>query len=613
MVHAGETAMRETSLATMILQCAERYGAKPAMRSKHQGQWEEISWQTLHTKIVLAAHGLAALGFRAGDRLAILADNHPEWAIIDLACLYLGGVDVPLYLTSSTADLTYILKDAGVSFLAVSGREPLAKALKIAADLPSLKHLLLLDEGPKEEVRLGQLPSISLEGLLALGERASGPSQPVSDPGLATIIYTSGTTGIPKGVMLNHTSILANTQDATSILPITPDDVTLSFLPLSHAFERTAGLYTILRAGACIAYGGGTVTITKDLSEVKPTLFCCVPRVLELVYRRVLSERENASLVKRQILSWAISTGKATGPLRATEQSLPLSLRMKHQIADRLVFRKLREVLGGRTRFLVSGGAPLSPEIACFFYGVGITVYEGYGLTEAGPVVSCNIPGHTRLGTVGRRLPQVEVKIADDGEICARGPNIMKGYYNKTEETAQVIDAEGWLHTGDIGAIDDDGYIAITDRKKDLLIPSNGENVAPQPIEGQLKQDPLIEEVCLIGDKRPYVTALIVPNRVLLEALAQKHAVSHAWPQMLQRKEFRALFRRRIDEVNRALPQYARIHHFTLLEEPFSQDRGELTPTMKIKRREVMHTRNADIEAMYNPNAVPVDTVPPSR
>ena len=605
--------MRETSLATMILQRAERYGTKPAMRMKRHGQWENVSWQTLGEKIVRAAQGLSALGFRPGDRLAILADNRPEWAIIDLACLYLGGVDVPLYLTSPIPDLTHMIKDAGVTFMAVSGREPLAKALKIAGDFPSLSHLLLLDEGSHEETRLGQLSSLSLDGLIARGEKVASPSQPVSDPGLATIIYTSGTTGTPKGVMLSHTNILANTQDATAILPITEDDVTLSFLPLSHGFERTAGLYTILRTGACIAYGGGTVTITKDLGEVKPTLFCCVPRVLELVYRRLLSERENANFLKRHILSWAIDTGKAAGPLRATGQSLPLSLRIRHRLADRLVFHKLRELLGGRTRFLVSGGAPLSAEIARFFYGVGITVYEGYGLTEAGPVVACNSPGHTRLGTVGRPLPQVEVKIAQDGEICARGPNIMSGYYNKPAETAQVIDPEGWLHTGDIGTIDSDGYIAITDRKKDLLIPSSGENVAPQPIEGQLKQDPLIEEACLIGDRRPYVTALIVPNRALLETLAQKHAISHPWPELLQQKECRSLFRRRIDEVNRALPLYARIHRFTLLTEPFSQDRGELTPTLKVKRREVMTTRRADIEAMYPPGNIPVDTSSASR
>jgi long-chain acyl-CoA synthetase len=592
--------MRETSLATMILERAERYGSKRAMLNKRSGKWEEISWQTLASKITRAAQGLVSLGFRAGDRLAILAENRPEWPIIDLACLFLGGVDVPLYLTSPPTDTTYILKDAGVTFVAVSGREQLAKVLKIAGDLPSLSHLLLLDEGPKEETRLGQLPAIGLDGLLARGEQQGGSSQPVPDPGLATIIYTSGTTGLPKGVMLTHTNMLANAQDATQILPITEDDITLSFLPLSHGFERTAGLYTILRAGASIAYGGGTVTITKDLGEVKPTLFCCVPRVLELVYRRVWGERENARFPKRQILDWALAVGKTVGGLRAAQQPVSFLLRQQHRLADRLVFHKLRTLLGGRIRFLVSGGAPLSAEIARFFYGLGVTVYEGYGLTEAGPVVSCNIPGRIRLGTVGPVLPQVEVKVAPDGEICVHGPNVMQGYYNRPEETAQAIDTEGWLHTGDVGEIDAEGFITITDRKKDLIITSDGENIAPQHIEGLLKQDPLIEEACLIGDKRPYLTALLVPNRMLVEALARKYELSGEWTTLLQRSEFRTLFRRRIDEVNRTLPLHARVHNFTLLAEPFSQERGELTPTLKVKRREVVKTRQVEIEAMYS-------------
>lgn len=591
--------MRETSLATMILERAERYGSKRAMLGKQGSRWEELSWQTLGTKIVHAAHGLAALGFRAGDRLAILAENRPEWAILDLACLFLGGVDVPLYLTSSQADMTYILKDSEASFIAVSGREQLAKVLNIASDLPALSYLLLLDEGPKEEIKLGRLPSLGFDGLIALGEQGGGLSQPVSDPGLATIIYTSGTTGVPKGVMLTHSNMLANTQDATAVLPITEEDLTLSFLPLSHGFERTAGLYTILRTGACIAYGGGTVTITKDLGEIKPTLFCCVPRVLELVYRRLLSERDSAHFPKRQLLQWALRTGKAAGTLRVNQQPLSALLNIQHRLADRLVFHKLRTLLGGRIRFLVSGGAPLSVEVARLFYGLGITVYEGYGLTEAGPVIACNIPSKTRLGTVGPPLPQVEVKLAADGEICARGPNVMLGYYHKPEETAQAIDQDGWLHTGDIGKIDAEGFITITDRKKDLIITSNGENVAPQPIEGLLRQDPLIEEACVIGDKRPYLTALLVPNRSLLEALARKYNITDEWTQMLDREEFRTLFRRRVDEVNRTLPTHARIHRFALLAEPFSQERSELTPTLKVKRREVAHTRRTAIDALY--------------
>jgi len=591
--------MRETSLATMILERTERYGSKRAMLGKQGSHWEEMSWQTLGTKIVHAAHGLAALGFRAGDRLAILAENRPEWAILDLACLFLGGVDVPLYLTSSQTDIAYILKDSEASFVAVSGREQLAKVLNLAGDLPALSYLLLLDEGPKEETKLGRLPSLGFDGLLARGVQGGGLSQPVADPGLATIIYTSGTTGVPKGVMLTHANMLANTQDATAVLPITTDDLTLSFLPLSHGFERTAGLYTILRAGACIAYGGGTVTITKDLGEIKPTLFCCVPRVLELVYRRLLSERDSAHFPKRQLLQWALRVGTAAGVLRANQQSLPALLALQHRLADRLVFRKLRALLGGRIRFLVSGGAPLSAEVARLFYGLGVTVYEGYGLTEAGPVVSCNIPGRTRIGTVGPALPQVEVTIAADGEICARGPNIMQGYYRNPEDSAFAIDKDGWLHTGDIGEVDSDGFIKITDRKKDLIITSNGENVAPQPIEGLLRQDPLIEEACVIGDKRPYLTALLVPNRSLLEALARKYNITDEWTQMLDREEFRTLFRRRVDEVNRTLPTHARIHRFALLAEPFSQERSELTPTLKVKRREVAHTRRADIDALY--------------
>jgi long-chain acyl-CoA synthetase len=591
--------MSETSLALMVLERAERYGSKRALLSKRERHWEEISWQTLGTTITRAAQGLAALGFRVGDRLAILAENRPEWPIIDLACLFLGGVDVPLYLTSPAADIAYILKDAGATFVAVSGREQLAKILKIAGDLPALSYLLLLDDGPKEKTRLGQLPALGFDGLLAHGEQHGGLSQPVTNPGLATIIYTSGTTGQPKGVMLTHANILANTRDATAVLPIAEDDLTLSFLPLAHGFERTAGLYTILRAGASIAYGGGTVTVTTDLQEVRPTLLCCVPRVLELIYRRLWNEREHARFPKRQVLDWALDVATKAGHPRAARQALPFLLGVQHRVVNHLVFRKLRDGLGGRLRFVVSGGAPLNPKIACFLYGVGITVYEGYGLSEAGPVVSCNIPGRTRIGTVGAALPHVEVRIAEDGEICVRGPNVMQGYYHRPEDTAQAIDAEGWLHTGDVGEIDADGFITITDRKKDLIVTSDGENVAPQYIEGLLKQDPLIDEACVIGDKRPYLTVLLVPNRPVLESLARQHGVVEAWPAFLERPEFRTLFRRRLDEANQKLSLPARVRNFALLDEPFSQERGELTPTLKVKRRTVAETRRLQIEALY--------------
>jgi long-chain acyl-CoA synthetase len=370
-------------------------------------------------------------------------------------------------------------------------------------------------------------------------------------------------------------------------------------LPLSHGFERTPGLYTLLYVGGSIAYGGGTVTILKDLAEVKPTVFCCVPRVLELVYRRVLGEREKANFAKQKLLDWALSLGKAVGTARINAQAIPLQQRLQLQLIDRLVFQKLRQTLGGRIRFLISGGAPLSPEIACFFFGVGITVYEGYGLTEAAPTISCNIPGKTRLGTVGPAFPQVEVKIDTDGEICARGPSIMQGYYKRPEDTAASLDADGWLHTGDIGEIDAEGFITITDRKKDLIITASGENVSPQPIEGLLKQDPLIEEACLIGDKRPYITALLVPNQALVESVAQKHGVSGDWQSVLSHATVHGLFRSRVNTINKTLPLPARIRQFTVLAEPFSQDRGELTPTLKVKRHAVITSRQTQVEAMY--------------
>jgi long-chain acyl-CoA synthetase len=313
-------------------------------------------------------------------------------------------------------------------------------------------------------------------------------------------------------------------------------------------------------------------------------------------------EREQAHVFRRSVLAWVLAVARKTGRLRAAQQALPFSLDIQHRLADRLVFHKLRTLFGGRLRWVVCGGAPLPAEIASFLHAAGIPVYEGYGLTEAAPVVACNFPGRTRLGSVGSALPQVEVQIAADGEICVRGPNVMQGYYIRPQDTAEAIDADGWLHTGDIGSLDDEGFLTITDRKKNLIITSEGENIAPQPIEGLLKQDPLIEEACVIGDKRDYLTVLLVPDQAILEALARKHGWTHGWPELLEHPEVWGVFRRRVDEVNKSLPGYSRIRTFALLQEPFSQERGELTPTLKVKRRVVAQTRRAQIEALYRPD-----------
>ena len=596
--------MSDASLAGMVLDRAARYGSKRVFMRKRGSSWEDVSWQQFGDQVVRAAQGLAAIGFQPGDRLAILADNRPEWPLIDLACLYLGGVDVPLYLTSPPTDLAYILKDAGVTFLALAGDDQRKKIEQIASDVPSLTQVIHLDsESTPDAGQLAHLPARSLQELLVQGEKTAGATQPVPHPDLATIIYTSGTTGQPKGVMLTHANMLANAEDASAILPIAEDDLSLSFLPLSHGFERTGGLYTILRAGGSIAYGGGIASLTDDLRQVRPTMLGCVPRVLERVYQHVLGEKESASLVKQKILGWVLDVGRAAGRVRTAdtthETALPFPLRLQHHVADRLVFRKLRQALGGRIRFLVSGGAPLNADLACFFHGAGIPVYEGYGLTEAGPVVTCNAPGRSRVGSVGPALPQVSVRIAADGEVCVRGPNVMRGYYNRPDDTAEALDAQGWLHTGDIGEVDAQGFLTITDRKKNLLITSQGENVAPQSIEGCFRQEPLIEEACLIGDQRPYLTVLLVPDREFVEITARKHGLSGEWPGLLDHPTIRALFEQCFETVNSSLPRHAQPRKFALLPEPFSQERNELTPTLKVKRRTVLQTRQAEIDGLY--------------
>ena len=596
--------MQYHSLATLVLERVQEFDSRRVFVHKRGNQWEDVSWRTFGKDIIAAAKGLATLGFKEGDRLAILAENGPAWPTIDLACLYLGGVDVPLYLTSHPKDLTYILNDSGATVLAVDGDDQRAKLTTIAGEIPGVRHIVQLDAEAAPTVnQFAGIPSLTLLELIAKGNSSIESAHHVKEPDLATIIYTSGTTGLPKGVMLSHSNILANVVDALQVLPITSTDQTMSFLPLSHGFERTAGLYTILAAGACIAYGGGTVTLTKDLADIRPTLFCCVPRVLELVYRRVLTEKENAAAPKKFLLELAISKAKTVGQALTSNPTgtgtVRFPLNLLHLALYILVFRKLRVILGGRTRFLISGGAPLNSDICYFFFGAGMTVYQGYGLTEAGPVVSCNIPTQSRVGSVGPALPQVSVRTDNDGEICVRGPNVMRGYFNKPKETAQVLDADGWLHTGDVGEIDQNGFITITDRKKDLIITSEGENIAPQAIEGLFKKSPLIEEACVIGDKRPYLTALLVPNRTFVESAASRMAVIGDWPNILGHAKIRTLFKTCTDDVNKQMPLYSRVRRFRVLELPFSSEEGEVTPTMKVRRRTVAETRSAEIDAMY--------------
>jgi long-chain acyl-CoA synthetase len=544
--------------------------------------------------------GLTAMGIGRGDRVVIMSETRPEWILTDLAILAAGGVTVPIYPTLSALQAQYIVQDCGARFAFASTPEQAVKLQRVRHALPMLEGIVLFD--------LGDTPQIG--SLLTLEEVASrGHGRMVAEWGvaktfqekaraikpeeLATIIYTSGTTGEPKGVMLTHHNIMANVRSCQDVLPMSPQDVGLSFLPLSHAFERTVA-YICLANGVSIAYAEGIETIPRDLQLARPTLMTGVPRVYEKFHARVLEGVAQQSALRRAIFGWA----RGVGERRLQGGS---SKGLRYALAERLVFSKVRARLGGRLNYLVSGSAPLPAHIGEFFYAIGIPIAEGYGLTETAPVLTVNPLEAPKFGTVGKAIRDVELKIADDGEILARGPNIMKGYYNKPEDTAAVLDPDGWFHTGDIGAIDEDGYLRITDRKKDLIVTSGGKKVAPQPIETRLKMHPLVAESVLIGERRRYPAVLIVPDFAALERRLQDlgRPAEEDRERLVRRPDVNAIYQELVDGVNRDLAQYERIKRLALLPREFTIAGGELTPTMKVRRRTVEELWKDVIEALY--------------
>ncbi len=512
---------------------------------------------------------------------------------------------MPIYPTLSASQVRYILEDSAATIAVVSNRHQLDKIQEIRHQLPSLQAVVVMDAAAA-----GQTPSvIALSEVAARGHarmqsewgaarqfqeviRAVRPEQ------LATIIYTSGTTGEPKGVMLTHAALVANLIAAARVLDLSQDDVALSFLPLSHAFERMAA-WVYLLCGVHIVFAESFDTVGRDIALVKPTVLTGVPRVYEKLQARILSKGASGSAANAAIFKWAIAAGerRAKAVLRGRQASV--LDRWQARLADRLVFRKVREALGGRVRYLVSGSAPLATDVAEFFCGVGLPIVEGYGLTETAPILSVNPPAAPRAGSAGRSLPGVELRIADDGEILARGPNLMTGYYNKPQATADVL-RDGWFHTGDIGAIDQDGYLSITDRKKDLLVTSGGKKIAPQPIEATLKRSPLVSEAVVLGERRKFVAALIVPDFAALEKRLQSLGRPPApGESLVAREDVQSLYQEIVDALNRELSQFERIKRIKLLPREFTIDSGELTPTLKVKRKVVEQQWRAEIEELY--------------
>jgi len=590
------------TLNALFFRAMDRFRERPvALRRKIDGHWKPISVAELHDQVRAASAAFRELGIRPGDRIALLSENRLEWAITDYACLTARCAGVAVYPTLPPKQIAYILRDSGASAVCLSTAAQLAKVQEIRGELPALRHVIGFDQG------LGGSGVLGFEELLARGHGAKGRYPDWRDdalraePGdLATLIYTSGTTGEPKGVMLTHGNIASNVVTSMDILPITDRDECLSLLPLSHIFERMAGHYLMLAAGVVINYAESIDLVPQNLLEVRPTIACAVPRLYEKIYARILEAASTGPAFKKKLFFWARRVGAEWTERRLAGRAIPLDLKLARGIADRLVFSKLRERVGGRLRYFISGGAPLSPEIAKFFYAAGLQILEGYGLTETSPVVSVNTPEHYKIGTVGRPIHDAQVRIAEDGEILVRGPLVMQGYYNKPEATREVLEPDGWFHTGDIGELDLEGFLRITDRKKDLIVTAGGKKVAPQPIEGMLKLNRFISNAVMLGDRRKFPIALLVPNFERLEPWARETGLS--WKDRDDLVKQPEVEEHLASEARKSLRDLARFEvpkKFVILARDFSIESGELTPKLAVKRKVVEQNYEAAIEAAY--------------
>ncbi len=595
--------MNRGTLTQLFFTTVDRHaGLAAAFRSKVGGAWVSITHREALGRVQAISLGLRELGIKPGDKVAIVSENRPEWALTDYACLCARATDVPIYPTLTAKQTEYILRDSESVAVFCSTAAQVAKVLEVQGALPGLQQIIVFD-GDAAAGRPGVISLAALEGkgraVVSRHPNWKAEALSAGPEDLATLIYTSGTTGDPKGVMLSHHNIWSNVQACLQMIPIGSGDECLSMLPLSHSYERMVD-YTLFQAGVIINYAESFDTVAANLQDVKPTVVLSVPRLYEKVYARVLENALSGSVIKRNIFFWAKRAGEHWATLSLAGLPIPGGLALKKKIADRLVFAKLRARTGGRIRFFVSGAAPLSADIARFFYSAGLPVIEGYGLTESSPVLTLNPLDRIKLGTVGRAIPGVELKIAQDGEILARGPNIMQGYYKLPEATTETIDTDGWLHTGDIGEIDSDGYLKITDRKKELLKTAGGKYIAPQPIELAVKRNKFVANAMLYGDRRKFPIILIVPNFDNLERWARERSLTYGThAELIALADVHAKIEREVMSMLSHLAKFETPKKVVLLEKDFTIESGELTPTLKVKRRIVEQHYKDKIDAAY--------------
>lgn len=591
-----------TTVPAMFQATITRFADRPALLAKEGGRYRPTSYGDATRRVDALGAYLVEAGVGIGERVALLSENRSEWAIADQAVLGVGAVDVPLYPTLDADAIAEALNDCAACAVIASTPAQLAKLRSIASRVPSLRLVLVFDEPTERADGLVTYHEALVRGEALLSRHADelrGRREMLRPDDLASIVYTSGTTGTPRGAMLTHGNLTSNAHAAAAALGLTPDDVALSFLPLSHVLERSA-CYASLAAGASVAYAERLETLPQNLAEVRPTFFCAVPRVLDQFYRRALTQIEDESPLKRELFWAALEIGEFFYKVMQEEGRVAFPTNALYHAADRLVFKQVREALGGRLRFIVSGGAPLSPEVGRFFQVMGVPVAEGYGLTECAPVLTLNPPEAIKLGTVGRALPGVTLRLAADGEIIVRGPNVMKGYWNDEAATREVLDAEGWLRTGDVGHMDDGGYLTLVDRKQELLVLADGRKVAPQPIEQRLLSHPLVAHAMLLGEGRRHMTALVVPDLAVAARLATE--AGHDWKSdadLVALEPVRAALLEAVGALNAGLAPHEQIRGFQAIAHPFTPEGGELTPTFKLKRRVVAEKYREEIETLY--------------
>lgn len=585
------------NLVELLYSGVQKFENKDAIRYKQDGQYQSITYRQLWDYITQFAAGLRAHNVNAGDKVAILSENCPEWVISDFAILGLGAVSVPIFPTLPADQVGFILQNADATHVIVENPEQLEKVQQVWAE-PLQKAIVINGRASSADGRI-----CTFSDVLSAGSRATNAASPfnmhaIEDGHLATIVHTSGTSGLPKGVMLSHRNIVTNVQSALTVLPVEADDVTLSYLPLSHIFERTVEEYALLSTGATVVYSEGIDFIQQNLQEVRPTILVSVPRLLEKVYSRVQGQLEEAPKPVRGLLMSGIRGSKNSG--------------LSYRLADRLVFKKLRAGLGGRIRAVVSGGAGLAGEIASFYIKAGIPIYEGYGMTEAAPVIAANPFGASRPGTVGKAIPGVEVRTAEDGELLVRGPNVMLGYYKQVEETANTISPDGWLHTGDIGEILPDGYIRLVDRKKNILVLATGKNVAPFPIENAISLSPYISEAILVGDSLKYVSALVVPDFEALKPMATELGLTSDTATWVTRPEIRNLMQKEVSKAVARFAEFEQPKRFALLPHELTIEGGDITPSLKVRMKVIREKYGHVIEGIYSgSDYIPVGTDEP--